>query len=117
LGLYLQLKDEEIPDTQQNREGIVTNPLFDSVEIASYIISLLHYEIGIAWKQNPQQLFSWVDYRVEIVTEEERLVQETYLRAKEDALLEAEKEWELWKNQHGHEMANTCNTRTTLNET
>eukprot|EP00978_Attheya_sp_CCMP212_P025588 scaffold82537_cov26-Attheya_sp.AAC.1 len=109
-----QLEDEDISDTPQNRKGIVAKPLFDSVEISSYIISLLHCEIGIGNKIL-SSFFSWVDYRVEIITEEERLAQETYLRAKEDAL-EAEEEWELWKNQHGPEMATARNTRTTLNE-
>ena len=59
--------------------------------------------------------FSWVDYRVEIISDEERLAHVSATQAKINAD-EAEEEWEEWKIQHGAEMATIRNERLVLNK-
>eukprot|EP00978_Attheya_sp_CCMP212_P037364 scaffold175527_cov64-Attheya_sp.AAC.1 len=102
------------PKDAQSRKGIVTDPLFDCIEVCQYIISLLHCEIGIG-NTILNSFFNWVDYRVEIISDEERLAHVSATQAKIDAD-EAEEDWEEWKIQHGPEMATIRNERLILNE-
>mmetsp|Transcript_28857 Transcript_28857/g.33537 ORF Transcript_28857/g.33537 Transcript_28857/m.33537 type:complete len:286 (+) Transcript_28857:991-1848(+) len=53
-----------------NRKGIVSKILFDCVEIIQYIFPILHAEIGLG-NYLLNHLYTWVDYRIEKVTEEE----------------------------------------------
>lgn len=60
----------EVSATSQNRKGVVDVELLPAVEIKQYIYPILHAEIGLG-NYILNSFFSWVDYRIENVTEEE----------------------------------------------
>jgi hypothetical protein len=65
-----QLNRKEIKDTPMNRKGIVMVELFDCVDVFEYIYPILHSEIGLG-NYILNSFLTWVDYRIEMVSEEE----------------------------------------------
>jgi hypothetical protein len=65
-----QLNRKEIKDLPMNRKGIVMVELFDCVDVFEYIYPILHSEIGLG-NYILNAFLTWVDYRIEMVTEEE----------------------------------------------
>jgi hypothetical protein len=58
------LSDCTVEDMPAFRKGITEDPLFDSVELTNYILSLLHIEIG-GGNQLLKMLLDWIDMRLE----------------------------------------------------
>ena len=48
--VFEDTRENRIQNIPQNCKGIVNVPLFDSVELTNYIVSILHCEIGIGNK-------------------------------------------------------------------
>ena len=60
----------EIEATAQNRKGVVDVELLPSISIQQYIYPILHAEIGLG-NYILNSFFTWVDYRIEDISEEE----------------------------------------------
>ena len=65
-----QLNTKEVRDTSHNRKGIVEIELFECVDVVQYIYPILHSEIGLG-NYILNAFLTWVDYRIEMVSEEE----------------------------------------------
>jgi hypothetical protein len=57
-------------DTSANRQGCVDMPLWTCVSINSYILPILHTEIGIGHRLL-KSFLDWVDLRIENVPDNE----------------------------------------------
>ena len=55
----------------QEKKGVVRPRLLMAVEPSNYIVPVLHLEIGLG-NSFLNSFFKWVDYRIEMITEEER---------------------------------------------
>jgi hypothetical protein len=56
------LLDGTVEDAPTFRRGITQDPLFDSVDLTNYILSLLHIKIGVG-NQLLKMLLNWIDMR------------------------------------------------------
>jgi hypothetical protein len=107
------LLDGTVEDTPTFRRGITQDPLFDSVDLTNYILSLLHIEIGVG-NQLLKMLLDWIDMRLENIGEEELDIRDEYY----EALMEYEihdDRWMEWKNLNGTQLATLRLERKTLN--
>jgi hypothetical protein len=103
-----------VEDMPAFRKGITEDPLFDSVELTNYILSLLHIESGVG-NQLLKMLLDWIDMRLENIGEDELDIRDEYY----EALMEYEihdDRWTEWKNLKETELATLQLERKTLND-
>ena len=99
-----ELNSKLIKDTSTNRRGVVDEPLFESVRVDQYIIPILHTEIGLG-NSMLKSFFDWIDYRVEIVSDEEKQKRNDYAKLSKE-IVEAKKNMlEPWCDEQGIELA------------
>jgi hypothetical protein len=107
------LLDGTVEDTPTFWRGITQDPLFDSVDLINYILSLLHIKIGVG-NQLLKMLLDWIDMKLENIGEEELDIWNEYY----EALMEYEihnGQWMEWKNLNGTQPATLWLKRKTLN--
>jgi hypothetical protein len=108
------LLDKSLEDSAACRKGVAKEPLFNSIKLTHYVLSVLHIEIGVG-NQLLKIILDWIDMRIENIGEEELDASEEYF----EALLEYEAHddrWKAWKSLKGPELATLRLERKTLND-
>jgi hypothetical protein len=74
------LLDDTVEDTPTFQRGITQDPLFNSVDLSNYILSLLYIEVDVG-NQLPKMLLNWIDKSLENIGEEELDIWDEYYKA------------------------------------
>ena len=104
----------DLPDTSENRKGVVDVELLSTVEVEDYVFPILHCEIGLG-NYMLNSFLDWIDYRVENVTEEELEKRNEYSGLLID-LDELEKELQEFQSNGGVEIAELRSNRSEYRE-
>jgi hypothetical protein len=102
-------------DTSANRQGCVDVPLRTYVPIFSYIIPILHTEIGIG-NRLLKSFLDWVDLRIENVPDVEIEARYDVYESQVSVRLQDEI-WEDWVNLNGGRLADLREERAMINYT
>jgi hypothetical protein len=102
-----------LPDTSANRQGCVDEPLRTCVPIESYILPILHTEIGIG-NRLITSFLDWVDLRIEKVPDNE--MEERYGVYEAQVEVQIHNEiWDDWVNLKGGDLADLREERAMIN--
>jgi hypothetical protein len=71
---------KSLEDSATCRKGVTKEPLFDSIELTHYVLSVLHIEIRVS-NQLLKIILDWIDMRIENMGEEELNACEEYYKA------------------------------------
>jgi hypothetical protein len=102
-------------DTSANRQGCVDEPLRTCVPINSYIIPILHTEIGIG-NRLLKSFLDWVDLRIENVPDDEIEARYGVYEVRSEVRLHNEI-WDDWVNLKGGQLADLREERAMINYT
>ncbi len=102
-------------DTSANRQGCVDEPLRTCVPINSYIIPILHTEIGIG-NRLLKSFLDWVDLRIENVPDDKIEARYGVYEVRSEVRLHNEI-WDDWVNLKGGQLADLREERAMINYT
>jgi hypothetical protein len=102
-------------DTSANRQGCVDEPLRTCVSINSYILPILHTEIGIG-NRLLKSFLDWVDLRIENVPDNE--IEARYGVYESQVEVQIQNDiWDAWVNLNGGQLADLREERAMINYT
>jgi hypothetical protein len=102
-------------DTSANRQGCVDEPLRTCVSINSYILPILHTEIGIG-NRLLKSFLDWVDLRIENVPDNEIKARYGVYESQVEVQIQNEI-WDAWVNLNGGQLADLREERAMINYT
>jgi hypothetical protein len=108
------LLDKSLEDSAACRKGVTKEPLFNSIELTHYVLSVLYIEIGVC-NQLLKIILGWIDMRIENIREEELDAREEYYKALLEYVAHDDR-WKAWKSLKGPELATLRLERKTLND-
>ena len=103
--------DQSVKDATE-KKGVVSEIIFDAIQVSNFIFPVLHAEIGIG-NNLLEYFFKLVDYRVENVTAEEEEKRDEY-RNQNDVLIGQQEVLRGWILDNGHTLGKKREDRTEL---